>query len=134
MMLTILALAMAQVEPPIDCNTQVTKLEMAQCELIDFQRSDAALNRQWRLALAVAQQFDRDNAAGIRRAGIRGAENNLRTAQRAWITYRDAQCEAEARDHWAGATRHLIQNNCLRGLTEARTRQLLDLSERAENR
>ncbi len=133
MMLTILALVIAQTEQPIDCNTQVNQLEMAECALIDFQRSDAALNRQWRQALAVIQQFDRNNADSIRRAGIRSAENNLRTAQRAWITYRDAHCESEARNHWAGVTRHLIQNNCLRELTEARTRQLLDLSERAEN-
>ena len=129
MILTILALATAQADSSVDCNLERNHLEMAQCELIDYQRADADLNRQWHLALVAARQFDRENVDSIRRGQLRSLVENLRTAQRAWITYRDAHCDAEGRNYFGEATRYLIINICLRKLTEMRTQQLRGFSE-----
>ena len=130
MIFAILALAIAQVDLSFDCNNEDTTLEMPECARIDYQRTDADLNQQWQLALVAAQQFDRENADSIRRGQMRSLQNALRTAQRAWIVYRDTHCDAEARNYnSASSTHHLILNICLRKLTEMRTQQLSGFSE-----
>ena len=125
MIFAILALAIAQVDLSFDCNNEDTTLETAECARIDYQRTDADLNQQWQLALVAAQQFDRENADSIRRGQMRSLQNALRTAQRAWIVYRDTHCDAEARNYnSASSTHHLILNICLRKFTATRTQQL----------
>jgi uncharacterized protein YecT (DUF1311 family) len=120
----LLALATAPVDASVDCDFQRNHVEMAECELIDYQRADVKLNQEWQLALASARKFDRENEMTIRRGQMRSLVDNLRVAQRAWITYRDAHCDAEARNYSNDGTRGLILNICLRKLTETRTQQL----------
>lgn len=52
------------------------------------------------------------------------AIDQLRVAQRAWITYRDNTCELEAARAAGGSSEPLMHFNCLVRLTERRTRDL----------
>src|SRR6185503_18775489 len=64
--------------PNPDCPGEPPQEEINRCLERQFGRADTALNRQWQATLAARQA---------------GAEQ-LRTAQRAWIAYRDAHCES----------------------------------------
>lgn len=51
-------------------------------------------------------------------------EEQLRVAQRAWITYRDATCEMEAAQMAGGSGEAMLRFGCLARLTERRARDL----------
>ncbi len=51
-------------------------------------------------------------------------EENLREAQRAWITYRDLTCRMERARYEGGSIAPMIELTCLTRLTERRTRDL----------
>jgi uncharacterized protein YecT (DUF1311 family) len=52
--------------------------------------------------------------------------NTLLTAQRAWLAYRDAACEAHASPFEGGSLQPLIRATCLSEITAERTRMLLE--------
>jgi uncharacterized protein YecT (DUF1311 family) len=91
------------------CENAGTTAATTNCIANESKKADAELNRTYKLA------FTGLNAK---------AAENLRKAQRAWITYRDAQCGAEY-DKWDGGSggpaAHL---DCLYRLTKLRTREL----------
>ncbi|MFM4877940.1 lysozyme inhibitor LprI family protein [Aeromonas caviae] len=53
----------------------------------------------------------------------------LRTAQRAWIAFRDAQCRYEAGVYEGGSMAPMVHSSCLTQLTEARTKDLNTLPD-----
>jgi uncharacterized protein YecT (DUF1311 family) len=81
-----------------------------------FTRADAALNRQWEETL-------RARAAVV---------EQLRTAQRAWLAYRDAQCASATPSVASADIQASEQTLCRTRLTEARTHELADLAAMAE--
>ena len=90
-----------------------SQLEMNICAADEFQRADAALNAAWGAAKAFA------DGAGV------GAQ--LLDAQRKWIAFRDAACQAEADLFTGGSIRPLVWNTCLTRLTQRRTEDLLNM-------
>jgi uncharacterized protein YecT (DUF1311 family) len=70
---------------------------------------DDVLNQAYQQVIAI-----RDDAA----------EERLREAQRAWITYRDLTCEMEADAMRGGSGEHMLRSGCLVRLTERRARDL----------
>lgn len=81
-----------------------------------YTRVDAALNRQWEETLRA-----RPNSA-----------DQLRTAQRAWLAYRDAQCRSVAPSIANAEIQSSEQTLCRTRLTEARTHELADLAGAGE--
>ncbi|MCR9067512.1 MAG: DUF1311 domain-containing protein [Rhodobacteraceae bacterium] len=51
--------------------------------------------------------------------------DRIRAAQRLWIPYRDAACEAEAELMRGGSAEPMLRLSCLARLTRARTAELL---------
>lgn len=99
-----------------ECPGDAEPAEITACLNRAFDRADAALNQQWEAAL---------------RALPSGAEQ-MRTAQRAWLTYRDAHCrsvEPSVASAEIQATEGVI---CRTRLTQARTRELADLAAMGE--
>ena len=80
--------------------------------------ADARLNAAYEDAMAAARALD---APPLPHADL------LRDAQRHWIAFRDAACEAEAARNPGDATRTLVRLECLARLTEGRTGDLLVL-------
>jgi uncharacterized protein YecT (DUF1311 family) len=93
--------------------------EMNACAEQDWMDADADLNAAYRAAMAVMKGYDADLAKSER-----GAEANLRNAQRAWITYRDAACAAEGYAMHGGSAEPLLIYGCRARLTEQRAEDL----------
>ena len=102
--------------PNPECQEDLGPAELVQCLERQFSRADAALNRQWPETLTALPA---------------GAER-LRTAQRAWLTYRDAHCATEIPAVASVETRNLEGVLCRTRLTESRTRELAELAAMGE--
>lgn len=87
---------------------------MNTCAFQDYQRADARLNAAYKKRVVVLDKAQLER---------------LRTAQRAWITFRDAQCRYEAGVYEGGSMAPLVHSSCLTQLTEERTKVLVEQSE-----
>jgi uncharacterized protein YecT (DUF1311 family) len=99
-----------------ECPGDAEQAQINACLNRVFTRADAALNRQWEETL---------------RARAAAAEQ-LRTAQRAWLAYRDAQCASATPSVASADIQASEQTLCRTRLTEARTHELADLAAMGE--
>jgi uncharacterized protein YecT (DUF1311 family) len=103
MVLLLLALV-AGAPAPYTCTQEKTD-DLIGCAYSKFKRADAALNAQWK------------------RMG-KGPE--LMKAQRAWVAFRNAECEAESPASPEGREYPVYIYLCQAELTDQRTKQLHD--------
>jgi uncharacterized protein YecT (DUF1311 family) len=99
-----------------ECSGVGEQAEINTCLDRIFTRVDAALNRQWQETLTA------------RPAGA----DQLRTAQRAWLAYRDAHCASAVPSVVSAQVQTSEQTICRTRLTEARTHDLADLAAMGE--
>ena len=122
-----IALALMLAAPGGPCsNPNADQQTINACEAENYARADAAMNRQWKLTLAAMQQFDKD--VGPPEDGSPTNAALLLTSQRAWLSFRDAQCELEGAQMRGGSAQPAIYSGCLARLTKARTAQLHELA------
>ena len=88
-----------------------SQMGMNRCAGEAYQRADKALNAAWAKVMATYK-------------GDKEAEKLLLDGQRAWIKYRDAECQMAAYDSIGGSIWPLINSGCLAELTRRRTREL----------
>lgn len=113
------AFALPGLAEQVDCANAVTQQDMNFCADQAWRLADQDLNLAYGIARSQMQQID-----AALSEGDRGAELSLRTAQRAWITFRDAACDAEGFSSFGGSIRPMIVSLCLERLTRARTDDL----------
>lgn len=119
----LLLLSSAQAaEPQVDCEDPMTQMAMNICSGRDYKAADRELNAVWKKASARAKEWDAEVGDGTQ-------HRELLAAQRAWLTFRDAQCSFEANQYRGGSIMPLIQSTCLTTLTKARTEQLREYLE-----
>jgi len=111
-------------EEKTDCKNPQTQMEMTSCEQDRYGEADKALNAQWKATRAAAAATDKDLDESDR-----GAEKALLTAQRAWISYRDAQCEAEGFQARGGSMEPMLVAGCLANMSDNRTKELKALAD-----
>lgn len=104
----------------IDCENAMAQQGMNACAGKDFEKADAELNEVWQNAIAAAKEADAEMTAD----GRPGHEETLRKAQRAWIEFRDAQCEYDGFEARGGSMEPMLVSGCLAELTRQRTKQL----------
>jgi uncharacterized protein YecT (DUF1311 family) len=92
------------------CDEARTQMDMNECADREYRKADAELNR-------VYQQLMR--ASG-------GRDAKLKSAQLAWIKFRDAECDYEAAFNEGGSMQPMTYSFCLADVTRARTKQLRD--------
>jgi uncharacterized protein YecT (DUF1311 family) len=114
-------MAMAQ---DVDCENALAQQEMNFCAEQVWQAEDATLNETYASALAVMQEAD----ASFAPEGDT-EEDRLRTAQRAWVEYRDAACDSAGYAMRGGSAEPLLIYGCMAMLTKERTAQLLILMQ-----
>jgi len=102
----------AQAQSDAECVSPQTQSLMNACAYMKYEQADAALNAAWKPAKAFGDEI--------------GKGDVLLAAQRAWIDYRDAACDAHASPYEGGSIQPLIRANCLSALTADRTRMLLE--------
>ena len=95
------------------CGNAATQADMNRCAASQLARADAALNVQWQRTLAV----NRERSA------------KLIAAQRAWINFRAAECEAETAGSIGGSIHSMDVAACRSRLTEDRTSQLAAIAK-----
>lgn len=115
----IVAAPTASAVEPVDCNRAGTAPQFERCAERDYAHADAELNRVYKRARATLRSSGGAVPADDRRPHI-----VLRDAQRAWITFRDDACAAEAAFVGAKESRRLALTRCKERLT---TRRVLDL-------
>lgn len=123
--------AMAQEDAPIDCANAVTQADMNQCAYQDYEKADKELNAVWKEA--VKSQEEVDKGAAEMGPDYVGAVKALKKAQRAWIDYRDGQCEGEGYAALGGSMQPMLVSGCLAAKTTARTKELRELIDGLEN-
>ena len=118
----LLALAAQAPDDPIEnaCyQADHSQQAMNRCAGDAYQRADTALNTQWAKVLA-AYGDDPES------------KKLLLDAQRAWLKYRDAQCQLASLDSRGGSIWLLINSGCLASLTRRRTQELKELMGEGE--
>lgn len=78
---------------------------MVQCMAAENELQDKKLNARYR---AIMAELNAEQQA------------KLKAAQRAWIAYRDAWCEAQYDNEW-GSLSTIVANNCVMDMTIGRT-------------
>ena len=107
----------------VECANAQVQLEMTYCAKRDWQIADADLNAAYQAAQGSMKAVDLDLAENEQ-----GASRNLRDAQRAWVTFRDAACAAEGYPSHGGSIEPMIIFYCRARLTEDRAADLWTLS------
>ena len=101
--------AAAQKDPPLDCKNAMIQSDLNACAERDFQHEDALLNQVYG---AYRQTLPPDERAG------------LINAQKAWLTFRDAECDFETLENIGGSIRPMEYSGCLSELTQQRRKRL----------
>ena len=107
-----------------DCSNAMTQMDMNTCADKDYQAADAELNAQYKKTRAAMLEIDK----GLD-ASLKGAEKALLAGQRAWIDYRDGECEAEGFAARGGSMEPMLVSGCKANLTRARTKELKQLAD-----
>jgi uncharacterized protein YecT (DUF1311 family) len=93
----------------LNCKTAKTQIEMNYCADRDFKIADAKLNTLYRSLFNSSDQK---------------TQALLKTAERDWIAYRDAECALEAAASEGGSIAPMEYSLCLTEKTAARIREL----------
>ena len=91
------------------CENSGTTAATTNCIAHEYEKADAELNRIYKLAFKGLDPKEADN---------------IKKAQRAWVIYRDAQCDAEYAKWDGGSGGPAAHLGCLARLTRLRTREL----------
>ncbi|MBD9557230.1 lysozyme inhibitor LprI family protein [Ensifer sp. ENS03] len=120
--------ALAEDEPGVDCANAMAQPDLNDCAYREYESADAELNAVYRQAMTAAQKVDKE----LEGADI-GAVEALKTAQRAWIGYRDGQCELAGFQARGGQAEPMLVSGCLAQLTQKRTAELNEFLEAQGN-
>ncbi len=99
----------AQRRDPCDGDTT---LEMRQCAARKYKQVDDELNKTYRLLMS---KLDNE-----------GHKSSLKTAQQAWLKYRDTNCEFVSYLYRGGSIAPVIVTDCMTNMTTARIIEMKD--------
>ncbi|MCY1237257.1 Lysozyme inhibitor LprI [compost metagenome] len=122
--------ALAQ-EDDINCADAMTQADMNICSHRDYEAADTELNTVYKQTVVAMRAKDKE--LGDISADYVGAEEALKKAQRAWIGYRDGQCELAGFEARGGSMEPMLVSGCLAQLTTTRTEELKALLEPTGN-
>lgn len=107
-------------DPDIDCSNATSNVETTHCAWQEFERADAELNALYQEAISHIRATGNDLPAGADEW-----EKKLREAQRAWIAFRDLNCDELIGIEWSGGTgTSLATATCRTEMTNARINTL----------
>ncbi len=92
---------------------------MTICAGLDLADADTALNAQYQVTRKALKERD----AGVS-TELKGGEEALVKAQRAWLSYRDAQCASVGFQARGGSMEPMLVSSCEADLTRKRTAEL----------
>ena len=107
--------AQGKSELPADCANATSQTALNACAARGYRQADSALTRLYQRTLS--------SATGARRSA-------LKSAQQAWVAYRDAHCRYATLGYAGGSAEPMQKSLCLASLTRARVH---DLEQATEN-
>ena len=116
LMIILLAVS-AHGEEALDCKDPKDQNSMTQCAALDFENADKALNQIWPKLKADAQANDEGT-------GKTEYADALLASQRAWLSFRDAECAWQAMEMHGGSGEPMLLYGCKARLTQLRIKQL----------
>jgi uncharacterized protein YecT (DUF1311 family) len=112
--LTVVALAGTVAHADVDpCAAPETQLQMDQCAGLALQNADKALNTAYK-AVEHMEMATKDSP-GLKL---------LKTAENAWINFRDTECNYEGAQYQGGSIQPMIIAGCKTDLSNKRTAEL----------
>jgi len=94
-----------------ECDNAMDQSTMNACVDQSFKKADEELNAVYKKL----QSRKNDDAQAVKL---------LIAAERAWVAFRDAECEFDAADNLGGSIYPMVYSGCLERLTQARIDQL----------
>ncbi len=98
------------------CANAQTTVEMRDCAGREYKDADDELNRVYRQLMA---KFGNDE----------GHQTALKTAQQAWIKYRDTNCDFACYLNRGGTIEPVVRHNCMSSMTVSRMKELREYLE-----
>ncbi|HVG34914.1 MAG TPA: lysozyme inhibitor LprI family protein [Pyrinomonadaceae bacterium] len=92
------------------CADAQTTVEMRDCAGKEYKQADAELNAVYKRLMATLSD--------------KAEQASLKSAQQAWLKYRDANCEFDAFENRGGTIYPVVYTSCLTAMTRARTKEL----------
>ncbi|WP_296722005.1 lysozyme inhibitor LprI family protein [Erythrobacter sp.] len=93
-------------DPSAACMEAGSQVDVKICLAGSYERADAELNETYRRIMSALDEAEK---------------TSLRAAQRAWVTYRDKACEAEAEPYRGYSGEGTARLACLEAATRQRT-------------
>lgn len=95
-----------------------------------LRRADAQLNAQYGATMRKMKANDAANAPDAQEGP--SYQQALRSAQQAWIKFRDANCLSVGYEYRGGSAERLSRGTCLVDMTKARTAELRQIARGAQ--
>ena len=106
----LLTASTAQADEKLNCKSQdLNQMQLDQCAGIDFTAADAKLNALYKVMMS---KYDAANG------------EKLKLAERAWIAWRDAECDYETNGTAGGSINPMMDTMCRTEKTNARIKEL----------
>ena len=99
----------AQKQKPKPCEDAQSQADMNICWGNEYKKADASLNKTYQQLTAMLDEEQK---------------TQLKTAETAWLKYRDTHCEFVADQYKGGSIRPMIAAICLADVTNNRTTEL----------
>ena|ERR1043166_977565 len=99
----------AQKQKPKPCEDAQTQADMNNCWGNEYKKADVQLNKTYQELTAMLDEEDK---------------SELKTAEAAWIKYRDSHCQFVSDQYRGGSIRPMIEAICLADVTNNRTTEL----------
>jgi uncharacterized protein YecT (DUF1311 family) len=96
----------------VDCKNLVSQNDMTQCAEDDYTTADKAMNKAYQHLMSTLGEESR--------------KAKLRSAQRAWIAFRDAECTFDSSAMEGGSGEPMLFAGCVAEETRKRTKALID--------
>ena len=102
----------ASAQAPASCGNATTQAQLNECAARGYRDADAQLNSTYGAIMARLEKGS-------------DAATKLTSAQRAWILFRDAECQFVSTHVDGGSAQPMVIDMCLEAQTRARTQALL---------
>ena len=109
------------------CDKAETQAEMTACSGEQYRKADTRLNKVYAKVLSLLEHDLRDAGGGNdkqQETYERTAIDKLKTAEKAWIQYRDLHCDAAGQQYEGGSMRPMIVSDCLKQTTDHRIEEI----------
>lgn len=116
--------AAAYADDKPNCEDPQDQSTMTLCAGLDYDKADKELNKLWPSIKSAAAESDQGVSAEDG-----GYLKALMASQKAWIAFRDAECNWQGFEAHGGTMEPMLVNGCLARLTEERIKQLKDGQE-----